>query len=187
MCETCHQHLKRCRVAAARYVSPDAMQPSKGVLAAAAVRELKFFIENAVLKNDSAFKVCQRPCSAPTVGTGWGWVDAIEVEFTHVVLGRTHMAPVILEGAALVRRHSSPAEGLLIHPGYQYHPLPPGDHGDVGELGDTGEACLDRDAQGIREKGPEGGGRSRRGSRRPHGGMETRSNTHSFFLEAIVC
>jgi hypothetical protein len=45
-------------VAAARYMSPDPMQPSKGVLAAAAVRDLKVSIENAVLKNDSPFKVC---------------------------------------------------------------------------------------------------------------------------------
>jgi hypothetical protein len=40
----------------ARYISPDPMNPHKGVLAAAAVRDLADCIENYVMKNDASEK-----------------------------------------------------------------------------------------------------------------------------------
>lgn len=152
-------------VATARYTSPDPMQPSKGVLAAAAVRELKVFIENSVLMNESPFKVCRCQCDVHgRVGVdfcadGGNWVRAVRGSRAGECifgLGETHTAMATAkQGATLVRHVDSTPESFLVHPAHQYHPLPLGDHGDHGEFGvgddgHTDEACLVRNARGIR-------------------------------------
>ena len=68
MCASCicthllicmHVRTCACTQLRARYVSPDPLQPAKGVLAAAAVRDLKRFVENHVLQVRESDKVCR--------------------------------------------------------------------------------------------------------------------------------
>ncbi len=105
-------------VATARYTSPDPMQPSKGVLAAAAVRELKVFIENSVLMNDSPFKVCR--CQRNVRGRagvdfctdGENWVRAVRgsrVGECIFGLGETHTA------MATAKTRCSPCPSCRFH------------------------------------------------------------------------